>query len=118
MAWDDAKQRGDELTSSDWNESVADQKEHSERHQSDGSDELNVSGLSGQLSDAQKVEVAESLIDTLETSGLLSVEVVGETATINIENTDIDHNETSNRTHDGDTLETVTQVVVDGVVIG
>ena len=110
MNWDAEMGPGDELSGEEWNEHVDDQKHHSDRHESGGTDELDVDGLSGQLSDAQKIEIADSLIDTLAASGLLSVEIDGTVATIHIANSDIDHNETANRTHDGDdiTPETVT----------
>ena len=41
MAWDDSKQLGDELTSSEWNDHVTDQKNHSTRHEYNGDDEIN-----------------------------------------------------------------------------
>ena len=58
MAWDDDKQvapgtEEGELTPEEWNEHVADQKNHSERHESNGDDELSVDGLSGDLADEQ-----------------------------------------------------------------
>ena len=58
MAWDDEKQvapgtEDGELTPEEWNEHVADQKNHSERHESNGDDELSVEGLSGELADEQ-----------------------------------------------------------------
>ena len=58
MAWDDEKQvapgtEDGELTPEEWNEHVADQKNHSERHESNGDDELSVEGLSGDLADEQ-----------------------------------------------------------------
>ena len=58
MAWDDEKEvapgtEQGELTPDEWNEHVADQKSHSERHESNGDDELSVEGLSGDLADEQ-----------------------------------------------------------------
>ena len=62
MTWDETKQTlndrpdidsAEKLTSADWNDMVADQKDHATRHEDGGVDELNVQGLSGLLADPQ-----------------------------------------------------------------
>ena len=65
MAWDSEKQTGDELTSSEWNDHVADQKGHSEWHGSGGIDEISVEGLSGDLADDQdpKAGVTRDIVE-------------------------------------------------------
>ena len=40
MSWDDPKETRDELTSSEWNDHVEDQKGHSSRHEKEGGDEI------------------------------------------------------------------------------
>lgn len=62
MAWDNSKdtfqaQPGvpddQQLTASEWNAHVSDQKSHATRHEDGGADELDVTGLSGVLADPQ-----------------------------------------------------------------
>jgi hypothetical protein len=67
MAWDDDKATADELTSDEWDTHVADQKNHAGRHEQNGSDELDVSGLSGVLADAQtpQTEAVEDIVGGL-----------------------------------------------------
>lgn len=82
--WDQTFAENDELSASQWNRHVSDQKSHSARHENGGSDELNVAGLSGQLSDKQLVEIASQLVDTLSFDRLLSTSVSGSTATLSV----------------------------------
>ena len=65
MTWDDEKSTGDELTSPEWNDHVADQKNHSERHEEGGVDEITVEGLSGELADDQdpKDDVTRDIVE-------------------------------------------------------
>jgi hypothetical protein len=65
--WDSDFATGDELTADEWDQHVTDQKNHSARHEDGGTDELDVSGLSGVLSDAQtpQTEAVEDIVDGL-----------------------------------------------------
>jgi hypothetical protein len=56
MAWDDDKTSGDEITADEWDNHTTDQKSHSARHESGGTDEINVTGLAGDLADPQEPE--------------------------------------------------------------
>jgi len=47
LVWDASKSPGDLITSSDWNDMVSDQKNHSSRHSDGGSDELDAADLAG-----------------------------------------------------------------------
>ena len=81
MAWDDDKQvapgtEEGELTPEEWNEHVADQKGHSGRHENGGTDELDVSGLSGVLADAQtpQTDAVQDIVGALiQANGNISV---------------------------------------------
>lgn len=82
MAWDDNKSAGDPINSDDWDAMVTDQKSHGSRHESGGSDEISVAGLSGQLVDKQLLEIlgsgtSEGLFDTLNFADNLDVTVNG-----------------------------------------
>ena len=63
MVWDDTKttaddpdnpDSGEQVTASEWNDMVGDQKNHTTRHEDGGADEINVDGLSGVLAERQK----------------------------------------------------------------
>lgn len=76
MAWDESKvvdpnEPEGVLTPTEWNNHVSDQLAHSARHETGGSDELDVSGLSGVLADAQtpQTEAVEDIINGLLTGG-------------------------------------------------
>jgi len=80
MAWDDIKStlesRPDvpddkKLTAAEWNAMTADQQAHSTRHEQGGSDELDVSNLSGVLADAQtpQTEAVQDIVGALVTGG-------------------------------------------------
>jgi len=65
-----------ELTPDEWEAMVADQKNHASRHENDGSDELDVTGLSGVLADAQtpETEAVQDIVGALiQANGNLSV---------------------------------------------
>jgi len=76
MAWDESKvvdpnEPEGVLTPTEWNNHVSDQKAHSKRHEDGGVDELDVSGLSGVLADAQtpQTEAVEDIINGLLAGG-------------------------------------------------
>jgi hypothetical protein len=80
MTWDDEKEdfetrpnigANNKLPADEWNAHVNDQKDHSTRHEDGGSDELDVSGLSGVLADAQtpQTEAVEDIVGALLTGG-------------------------------------------------
>lgn len=76
MTWDNQKSNfterpevgdAEKLPADEWNAHVADQKNHSGRHEDGGSDELDVSGLSGVLADAQtpQTEAVQDIVGAL-----------------------------------------------------
>jgi len=76
MAWDESKvvnpnEPEGVLTPTEWNNHVSDQKAHSTRHEDGGADELDVSGLSGVLADAQtpQTEAVEDIINGVLAAG-------------------------------------------------
>lgn len=76
MPWDgnqdvDPGTEEGELTPDEWEAMVADQKSHSGRHESGGSDELSVDGLSGVLADAQtpETEAVQDIVGALIQAG-------------------------------------------------
>jgi hypothetical protein len=105
MAWDESKstfqQRpavaGDEkLTADEWNVHVNDQKDHSNRHESGGVDEITVEGLSGDLADPQdpKQEAVEDFVDALLAAGnavSLTYDDANDTLTVDVVDGAIDH---------------------------
>ncbi|AFH21827.1 hypothetical protein OSG_eHP10_00085 [environmental Halophage eHP-10] len=105
MAWDDSKstfqQRPDvpddeKLTADEWNVHVNDQKDHSNRHESGGVDEITVEGLSGDLADPQdpKQEAVEDFVDALLAAGnavSLTYDDANDTLTVDVVDGSIDH---------------------------
>lgn len=61
----------EQLTADEWDAHVADQKGHSARHENGGTDEIDVTGLSGDLADAQdpKQEAVEDFVGALIAGG-------------------------------------------------
>ena len=116
MAWDDEKQvapgtEEGELTPEEWNEHVADQKNHSERHESGGIDELTVEGLSGDLADAQdpKAEVTRDIVDAFLDGGT-NVTVSRDADTLTIDTTALNDQEVADKI--GDVVEGGSQTTV------
>jgi hypothetical protein len=64
MAWDDSQNTGDQIDSTEWNNHVTDQKGHKSRHESGGSDELNVGSLSGVLADNQPPDLEAQTVSS------------------------------------------------------
>ena len=103
MAWDDEKEvapgtEQGELTPDEWNEHVADQKSHSERHESGGIDELTVEGLTGDLADAQdpKAEVTRDIVDAFLDAGT-NVTVSRDADTLTIDTTALNDQEVADK---------------------
>jgi len=76
MDWDETKETfqdrpdvpaDEKLTADEWNNHVTDQKNHAGRHEDGGSDEVDVSGLSGVLADAQtpQTEAVQDIVGAL-----------------------------------------------------
>lgn len=105
MTWDDSKETfrtrpdvpaDEKLTSSEWNAHVTDQKDHSARHENGGTDEITVTGLSGDLADPQdpKQEAVEDFVGALLTAGNavnLTYDDTAGTLTIAVVDGSIDH---------------------------
>jgi len=105
MAWDDTKTTfqtrpdvpdDEQLKSSEWNNHVTDQKDHSARHEDGGSDEISVAGLSGVLADAQtpQTEAVQDIVDALLAAGNavnLTYDDANDTLTIDVVDGSVDH---------------------------
>lgn len=101
MVWDDNKEPKDELTSDEWDAHVTDQKNHSGRHESGGSDEITVTGLSGDLADPQdpKQEAVDDFVNALLAAGNainLTYDDANDTLTVAVVDGNIDHDALTN----------------------
>lgn len=90
MAWDDDKSTGDNITADEWDNHVSDQKGHSTRHESDGSDEINVEDLptTGSEDEVPTATASNTLTMTTPPGEFDSVEIFNSDGSFNA--TDID----------------------------